>query len=111
MQIEELSEKQKYQLVYMRVLLQKPKIVFCVQPFKGADLSHRMFIWKLLEMMLDKGITVVILALNLADSISLAERLVQVGSGGFAEEITRDQFGSLAGDAPWRYLYRENGGI
>ncbi len=107
MQLEELDEKQKYQLVYMRVLLQKPRIVFCIQPFKGADMSHRMLVWKLLEMMLNKKIAVVILALNLADSISLAERLVIIGSDGSIEEITRDHFGTLSGDAPWRYLYRE----
>lgn len=35
MQVENLSEKQKYQLVYTRVLLQKPRIVFCVHPFRG----------------------------------------------------------------------------
>ena len=42
--MEELTEKQKYQLVYTRILLQKPKVVFCIQPFKGADLPHRIFV-------------------------------------------------------------------
>lgn len=107
MQMEELSERQKYQLVYTRILLQRPKVVFCIQPFQGADLPHRMFIWKLLEMFLEKGITVVILALNLADAISLADRLVRIGSNGMVEEITRKNFGSLSSDVPWRYLYRE----
>lgn len=55
MPVEELSEKQKYQLVYTRVLLQKPEILFCIQPFCGADLAHRMFIWSMLEKFLDKG--------------------------------------------------------
>ncbi|MBS6398194.1 MAG: sugar ABC transporter ATP-binding protein [Clostridiales bacterium] len=105
--VEKLSERQKYQLVYIRILLQRPKIVFCIQPFKGADLPHRMRIWKLLEMLLDKGIAVAILTLNLADSISLAERLLRIGNGGAVEEITRDNFGSLSSTVPWRYLYRE----
>lgn len=55
--MEELSEKQKYQLVYTRVFLQKPEILFCIQPFCGADLAHRMFIWSMLEKFLDKGIS------------------------------------------------------
>ena len=33
MPVEELSEKQKYQLVYTRVLLQKPEILFCIRAF------------------------------------------------------------------------------
>lgn len=106
-QTDELTERQKYQLVYTRILLQRPKIVFCIQPFQGADLPHRMFIWKLLEQFLDKGITVVILALNLADSISLAERLLRIGNDGSVEEITRENFGSLSSAVPWRYLYQK----
>lgn len=105
--MEELTERQKYQLVYMRIFLQRPKIVFCIQPFQGADLPHRMYIWQLLEMFLEKGITVVILALNLADSISLADRLLRIGSNGMVEEITRENFGSLSDGVPWRYLYEE----
>lgn len=107
MHMEELSERQKYQLVYTRILLQRPRVICCIQPFQGADLPHRMFIWKLLEMFLEKGITVVILALNLADSISLADRLVRIENNGMVEEITRENFGSLSSDVPWRYLYRE----
>ena len=39
--VEDLSEKQKYQLIYSRVMLQNPQIVYCIKPFKGADLAHR----------------------------------------------------------------------
>ena len=79
MPVEELSEKQKYQLVYTRVFLQKPEILFCIQPFCGADLAHRMFIWSMLEKFLDKGISVVILSLNLSDSLAMADRLLILG--------------------------------
>ena len=66
--VEDLSEKQKYQLIYSRVMLQNPQIVYCIKPFKGADLAHRIHIWKLLERLLDCGITVVDISLNLSDS-------------------------------------------
>ena len=66
MPVEELSEKQKYQLVYTRVLLQKPEILFCIQPFCGADLAHRMFIWVCWKSSWIKRISVVILSLNLS---------------------------------------------
>lgn len=104
--VEQLNEKQRYQLVYTRVLLQKPKVVVCVQPFKGADLSHRVFVWKMMEMLLDKGMSVVILTINLADSMSLADRLIRIGKEGIVQEVQREEFGSLSITAPWLNLYR-----
>lgn len=105
--VENLNEMQKYRLVYMRVLLQKPKIVFCIQPFKGADLPHRMVVWELIEMLLDHGIAVVILSLNLADSLSLADRLLVLEGNGQKREIQRKDFASIPTVAPWLYIYRE----
>jgi len=70
LRVEELSHKQKYDLIYMRILVQNPKVVFCVQPFKRAEVSIRIHVWELLERFLDKGIAVVILAVNLADSLA-----------------------------------------
>ena len=104
--IDELTEREKYQLVYMRILLQKPRVVFCIQPFKGADFPHRVFIWKMLEMLLEKGMAVVILAVNLADSMSLADRLIRIRDDGVAEEIDKKDFGTLSVAAPWLDLYR-----
>lgn len=103
--VEQLTQRQKYRLVYTRILLQKPKVVFCIQPFKGTDLPHRIFVWQLLEMLLNRGIAVVILTMNLSDSISLSERLIRLGSNGMFEDIGRDNFDDLTGEVPWKYLY------
>lgn len=105
MQIEDLTEMQKYQLVYTRILLQRPKIVFCIQPFKGADLPHRIQIWKLIEAFLEKEIAVVILAINLADSMALAERLMRIDKDGTLIEISKEEFSMLSATTPWRHLY------
>ncbi len=106
MPVEALEEKQRYQLVYTRVLLQKPKVVVCVQPFRGADLTHRVLIWKMMEMLLDRGMAVVILTINLADSMSLADRLICVSKEGIVQEVEKEAFGSLSIAAPWMDLYR-----
>ena len=107
MHVEDLNEKQKYQLVYARVMLQNPQIVFCIKPFKGADLTHRMVIWKLLEEFLEKGITVVDLSLNLSDSLSLADRLLLIQTDGCVREIRKEEFSTVSRQIPWRHLYRE----
>lgn len=106
-QTEELTEMQKYQLVYTRILLQKPKVVFCIQPFKGADLPHRMFVWEMLKMLIDKGIAVVILAVNLADSMSVAKRLLRIDSSGTVVEISKEEYALISSAAPWQQLYEK----
>ena len=104
--VEELTETERCELVYRRVLLQRPDVVFCVQPFRMADVAMRMSIWRLLEELLDRGVAVVILAVNLADSLSLADRLIRVRRGRPQEAFDRVHFNDLPADAPWRSLYR-----
>lgn len=103
----ELTETEKYDLVYTRVMLQNPKIVFCVQPFKGADLKHRIHIWELQEKMLKKGIAVVILAVNMADALSLADRVIRIDKKTAVDEYERKDFGMLPVNIPWKAFYDE----
>ncbi len=104
--VEELSEKQKYELVYTRILLQNPRVVFCVQPFKRAEVAMRLRVWELLAILLGRGIAVVVLAVNLADSLALADRLIQVRQGRVEAEYDRADFANLPVDTPWLYLYQ-----
>ncbi|MEA4998687.1 MAG: sugar ABC transporter ATP-binding protein [Candidatus Limiplasma sp.] len=99
--VEQLSQREKYDLVYTRVLLQRPGVAVCVQPFMGADVEQRMQIWKLMERLLEKGIAVLILAVNLADSLALADRLIRVLGGAVQAVYSREDFGSLPPGTPW----------
>ena len=107
MSVEQLSQAQKYELIYTRVLLQGPKVAVCVQPFMGADVEQRMQIWKLMERLLEKGIAVMILAVNLADSLSLAERLIRVRDGRVQAIYSRDEFTKLPSTAPWHDFWAD----
>ena len=102
-----LSTQQKYDLVYQRILLQNPKVVFCIQPFQGADLEMRIHIWKLLEQIMEKEIALVILAINLADSLSLASRLIRLRQGALPEVYEQSEFAHIPFNAPWLDLYRD----
>ena len=106
LRVDGLTEAEKYQLVYRRVMLQNPRVVFCVQPFRRADVALRMSILKHLAAFLDRGIAVVILAVNLADSLALADRLIRAESGRAREEYDKSHFASIPISAPWIRLYQ-----
>lgn len=106
MQVQELTIQQKSELVYTRILFQRPKIVFCIQPFKGADLSHRLLIWELQKRLLDRGIAVVIIAVNMADALSIADRVVRIDKHTRVETYERSEFANLPPTVPWYSLYQ-----
>ncbi len=105
--IDTLSEMQKYELVYHRIAIQRPKVVFCIQPFRRADMELRMHIWEQLKMLLEQDIAVVILAVTLADSLSLADRLIRVQKGKTGKIYERHSFHTMSVSAPWLKLYRD----
>ncbi len=105
--ISELTEKEKYTLLYTRIRMQHPDVVFCVRPFKGAEMETRMHICQQLEKLRKSGIAVVILAVNLADSLALADRVLQVRKGRNILQYLPENFGSLPDSTPWRRLYKE----
>ena len=100
---------EKYDLVYTRVLLQRPRVAVCMQPFMNADVEQRMQIWTLMERLLEKGVAVLILAVNLADSLSLADRLIRVLDGRVQAIYGREDFASLPPSAPWHDFWASTG--
>ena len=93
--IDTLSETQKYYLVYTRIAIRKPKVVFCVQPFRRADMELRVHITGLMRMLLDKGAALVVLAVGLADSLPLADRLIRIRKGLPEEVCGRGEFATM----------------
>ena len=55
--------------------------------------------------LLHSGAAVVILAVNLADAFTLADRLVRVRRGASCEVYERSEFDRLPFSAPWLNLY------
>lgn len=78
--VESLSELEKYNLIYNRILLQKPAVVFCVHPFKATDMQLRNHIHQWISQLLKKQIAVVFLTTNATDACGIADRVVYVGS-------------------------------
>lgn len=85
-----------YNLVYYRIHIFKPKLVFCVQPFSGADMYLRMHIMNLIRQLKEKGITVIILAVNISDTLSIADRFLVIEEGTIVNEFYKEDFNSIS---------------
>lgn len=91
-QVRYLSVRQKYQLIYTRVLLQHPDVVFCFHPYLNIDVELQDYIQALLRMFLERGISVVIVAVNFRDALTLADRLLLVKNGANTGVLNREEF-------------------
>lgn len=88
-----LRAESLYNLVYYRIYLFNPKLVVCVQPFAGADMYLRFHIAKLIQQFKRKGIAVLILSVNIADSLVVADKMILLEDGRRIAEYDRSEFG------------------
>ncbi|MFI3174038.1 MAG: ATP-binding cassette domain-containing protein [Bacillota bacterium] len=105
--LSQLSVTEEYDLVYRRILVQSPEVLFCVQPFQGANMELRMHIWELLQELMAEGIAVVILAVNLSDTLALASGLIRIYENGECERYERREFAEIPFVAPWVEFIKE----
>ncbi|MBR2274480.1 MAG: sugar ABC transporter ATP-binding protein, partial [Lachnospiraceae bacterium] len=61
---------------------------------------------ELQELLLKQGITVVVLTMNMADALSLADRGIEIDAQSLVTQTLRRDFGSLSEDIPWSRLFR-----
>jgi len=90
--ITSLAPLSLYNLIYYRVHLYHPDVVFCVQPFSGADMYLRHHVIELINQLRKKKITMVILAVNISDCLTVADRLMVIEQGKLCREYHSSQF-------------------
>jgi len=80
-QLEQLSPQSLYNIIYYRVLLYHPKLVFIWQPFSGADMYLRSHIAKLIKRLKDEEISVILLTSQMTDILAVSDRLLIIKGG------------------------------
>lgn len=93
--ISKLALTSLYNLVYYRIHLYKPKVVFCLQPFSGADMYLRKHIADLIRELKRKGIAVIILAVSISDTLTIADRFLVIENGSIVKEFSKEEFPSI----------------
>lgn len=79
--IRDLNTQEKYALIFRRVLLQQPRVVFFEQPFWGNDVLLPQHIERQVQLLLAKKIAVVVLIVGIYDAFPLAERTLIYKNG------------------------------
>ncbi len=99
----DLSQEKLHTLVYQRVLMQHPSFVCAVQPFASVDMFQRISLIQYFDAFRNKGMTSLILAVSLSDTLQVADRLVILSKGRVERILTRSEFsqyGGIAGSIP-----------
>lgn len=86
------SKESKYMLVYYRYLMLNPGVVFCIQPYSGADVTVRTRIHELIRMLKRRGIAVVIVTAGLTDAHFVSDRILMLEKGSMAYEFKKEEF-------------------
>ncbi len=85
-----LDARSLYDLVYFRIHIFSPKVVFIMQPFSDADMYLRGRIIELINKLKKKGTTVIILAVNISDTLTVSDRLLVMEDGKFLRNYDRN---------------------
>ena len=90
-----LSARQRYDILYLRYLLARPRLLICVQPLMESDMNLRMHLLSLMLRLQENGIAILVLNTELYDTIYIADRLLVQQPDGGVRMYSRQQFASL----------------
>ncbi len=101
--LHDLTQETLHTIVYQRVLMQRPSFVCAVQPFASVDMFQRISLIRYFDAFKKRGMTSLILAVSLSDTLQVADRLVILSEGRVQRVLTRSEFsqyGGIAGSIP-----------
>ena len=90
-----LSLTECYELIFNRISLQKPDVLFCIQPFAEVDMYQRLKIIKLMSILQKQGTGLIILTFSISDALRIADRLILFRKGNSIRHIEKKDFHTL----------------
>ena len=95
--LDDLTERQLYDIIYQRILIQNPSFICVMQPLASVDQAMRLRLLSYFDSFRAKGITVCIPCFMLADSLEIADRLLVIKDGKIDRESLRSDFSAYPG--------------
>ena len=75
-----LTAEEKKELVYRRIMLQKPSVVMIVQPFRASGFASRRHTVGLIRHLIERGAAVVLVSAGMTDAIMITDNIIQVSA-------------------------------
>ncbi len=91
-EIRNLDRRALYNLVYFRILLFNPRVVFIMQPFSNSDMYLRGRIIELINKLKKNGIGVIVLAVSISDTLTVSDRLFIMEDGRISRKYGKEYF-------------------
>ena len=83
-------------LVYYKVLIYKPKLVYCIQPLARGDMLARVRILGLIKELMSAGISVLIVSTNCSDLLEVSDRALFIENGKIKASYGKEEFYSIS---------------
>ena len=83
-------------LVYYKVLIYKPKLVYCIQPLARGDMLARVRILGLIKELMSAGISVLIVSTNCSDLLEVSDRVLFIENGKIKASYDKEEFYSIS---------------
>jgi len=93
-EVQTLSGGNQQKVVLAKELETEPEIVLLNEPTRGIDVGAKVEIYKLMQMLCEKGKAVVMISSEIPEIMGIADRIVVVCEGRVTGELNRDEFDS-----------------
>jgi ABC-type sugar transport system ATPase subunit len=90
-QVKFLSGGNQQKAIIARWLLNKPRILFLDEPTHGVDIGAKMEIYRIIDDLAGRGVSVLFISSELPEVLALADRILVMHEGRIAKELSREE--------------------
>jgi ribose transport system ATP-binding protein/D-xylose transport system ATP-binding protein len=83
----QLSGGNQQKILFARVLIEKPRILFLDEPTKGVDIGVRTEIYKIIEQLRSSGTSIIVVSSDLKELLGICDRFVVLSQGTVTDEF------------------------
>ena len=86
------TQEELYNLIYQKVLLERPEVLFINHPFDELDMMQRVWCFDLIRKIQNTGCTVVIFDIRATEFLKLTDRVLVIQGEGMTQSIDAENF-------------------
>lgn len=86
-----LSGGNQQKVVFAKVLETKPEILILAEPTRGIDVGAKAEIYKIIDQLSKKGISIILISSDLPELIGMSDRVLVMREGSIVVELNKEQ--------------------